>query len=103
MAHLSPWHIHPQVERAGHLRRLDADLFQAFMQVVRAGTMVLLDPQALHGLPSCAVKHIMKDPTEWWLAKGDLVSEDVAGGHQGVMDAARVLHNCEDGSPLVCE
>ena len=34
---------------------------------------------------------------------GDLVSVDVAGGHEGVMDAARVLHNCEDGSPLVRE
>ena len=60
VAHLGPWHVHPQVERAGYLWGLDADLFQAFMQVVRAGTVVLFDPQALQGLPSCAVKHCMK-------------------------------------------
>ena len=60
VAHLGPWHIHPQVERAGHLRRLDTNLFQAFMEVVCAGTVMLFDPQALHGLPSCAVKPHMK-------------------------------------------
>ncbi len=47
LGRLRPGNVHPQVERAGHLRRRQAQLLERLMQVVSAAAVVLLHAQPL--------------------------------------------------------